>query len=136
MGLKQCHHTPPGGARRRKRRFDLSWMMTVIIHDQHAVLLALDLEPSLGSPKPREHLGDVFKLHPQIEPNRHRGKSVENVVKSGHRELNPSQIATKSSHCEFRTEICIQMDPGRGHIRLRRRTIADRPACQLRYDRL
>src|SRR3989442_1522903 len=123
MRLKQCHHPPPGRARRRERRFDLSWVMAVVIYHQHAILLAFDLESSLGSAKLGEHFRNVFELDAEVEPDRHSSQSVLNVVKAGHRKLDPAHLFAEGANHKLGTKICVQNYPQRRYVRLSRRAI-------------
>src|SRR5712692_5398575 len=59
MWLKQGNNPPAAGPRRSESSLDLRRMMAVIVDDQHAVLLAFDLEPALGPAKLGKHPGDV-----------------------------------------------------------------------------
>src|SRR6266571_6308646 len=136
MRLKQRHHSPSRRPRRRQRSLDLSWMMAVIIDDQHAVSLALDLEPSLGPAKLGEHPGDLFEIDSQIEPDCHRRQSVLNVVSPRYCELDPAHLLTERTNRKLRPEARIQMNARRRHVRLSRRSVADRTTRELRYDRL
>src|SRR5262249_60505699 len=59
---------------------DLRGMMTVVVHHEHALGLALDLEAALHAREAGQRLLDLSERHLEVEADAHRGERVEHVV--------------------------------------------------------
>src|SRR5262249_34044964 len=82
--LKGHDHSPSERLRGGEDGGDLRGVMAVVVDDQDAVGLAAYVESPFHSAEFRQTCGDPFERQTQLETDRNGGKSVLQVVTTGH----------------------------------------------------
>ena len=83
------HHDPAVKGRSRSCHHcrDLSWVMPVIVDDQHAAGFAVRLESAFGAVETGECIGNAWEIQADALTDSHGGQGILKVVTTRHGQL-------------------------------------------------
>src|SRR5262249_26141691 len=111
-------------------------MVAVIVHNDHAVLLAFDLKSAIDSAIVRKRSGYLLEVDIEIQPDCRGRKRVVYVVYAGNIQSDLSKFLPSRLDDEPRAELLGRTEIRSRYIRLRRHTVCDESALYMRNDRL